>query len=416
MAYKTLKQLYYGDADAYKSEYLSRFNSETAVKLDFDIGGAQAFFVENAELFKLIIEILRLDKEAGALCSQLPGVAKGQYAQKCLIDEIVLTNRIEGVHSSRKDIIESLNMLEKQSDEKGKKKRFNSLVKTYLLLMQEETIELKTCRDVRDLYDKALLDEVAEEDPRHVPDGELFRTELTEIYSATGKVLHRGLYPEQKILKAMEKALSLLNDESLDALCRICLFHYLIEYIHPFYDGNGRLGRLILSFGLSEQLEPLLAFRISETIREKLKAYYDAFETCNDSRNLGDLTPFLLMMLAMIRDALSDLNASLLRRLGSWKKYEKLIELFDIPDDKNGINLRRMYSFLIQAALFSEDGISTKKLIDYFDSRYNVNKYLSSIPQNLLILQKSGIENHYMIDLKALDEILLNHKRDTDAQ
>ena len=51
-----------------------------------------------------------------ALSAQLPDIAKEQYSRKCLIDEIVLTNKIEGVHSSRKEIGEVLDMLGERSE------------------------------------------------------------------------------------------------------------------------------------------------------------------------------------------------------------------------------------------------------------------------------------------------------------
>ena len=86
-----------------------------------------------------------------------------------------------------------------------------------------------------------------EEDPKNRPDGILFRKGQTEIKSATDKILHKGIYPEEKIFAALEKALAFLGDGRIEGLYRICLFHYLLEYIHPFYDGNGRLGRFVVS-------------------------------------------------------------------------------------------------------------------------------------------------------------------------
>ena len=52
---------------------------------------------------------------------------------------------------------------------------------------------------------------------------------------------------EEKMIEAMEQALRFLEENPCDILYRISIFHYLLAYIHPFYDGNGRLGRFIYS-------------------------------------------------------------------------------------------------------------------------------------------------------------------------
>ena len=405
MAYQPLGKLYYGDPGVYAQTYQERFHSEDTVTLDFFVAQKQAFFVQNTEVLKLAYQIVKLDKAVSKLSGALPGVAKEQYSKKCLIDEIVLTNSIEGVHSSRKEINEALEILARQTEKQGKHRRFTGLVNKYLKLMTGEEIPLTTSRDVRAIYDELFLEEVTAEDPKNAPDGKIFRKELTTVHSETDKVIHQGLYPESEIISSMEKALHFLNDPSVDRLCRVCIFHYLIEYIHPFYDGNGRLGRFILSYCLSEILDPLLSYRLSETIKENLKEYYKAFSLCNDPRNLGDLTPFLIMLLRMIYSALSDLEKALNRRLISWKKYVSLVRTFPEAADRDVLSL---YNILIQAALFSENGISTEELRSVTDkSYYAVKKLLSQIQPGLLRSELKGKAKYYQTDLAALDAILL---------
>lgn len=411
MQYKTLRKLYYGDEAVYKQTYKTRFESEECIKLDFFIAGKQAFFLECKEVIQMVYQILREDKAISTLLKNLPGAAAEQYSKKCLIDEIVISNRIEGVRSSRKEIGGVLAELESQSFAKGKKSRFNGIVNKYYKLMSDEDIPLDTCENIRTLYDELVLDEVIDENANNAPDGDIFRKDLTEIKSVTEKVIHRGVYPESAIISQMEKALEFLHDNSIEILYRVCIFHYLLEYIHPFYDGNGRLGRFIVSYYLSKELENLLAFRLSEIIKENISAYYNAFETCNDPHNLGDLTPFLIMMLQMILQSIEELKDSLTRKHISLFRYQKLIEEFPNAKAKK---MWPLYYVLIQAALFSENGISGGELRDYLTvSRTTVKKLLDNIPQELLLITNENRFKYYKINLETVDSIWLN-KADID--
>lgn len=80
---------------------------------------------------------------------------------------------------------------------------------------------------------------------------------------------------------------------------RVSLFHYLLGYIHPFYDGNGRLSRFLTSNYLCDD-NPFLALSLSQHIYAHKEAYYKAFTITNDPRNRGDLTYFVLSFLKLL--------------------------------------------------------------------------------------------------------------------
>lgn len=405
MPYVSLRKLYYGDEESYSEAYNMRFNGIASVKLDFQINKRQAFFVQCDDVVQRMYQILRLDKQVKELLIRLPGIAAEQYRRKCLIDEIVLSNKIEGVHSSRREIDEVLSELEQKSEAKGKKKRFKGIVNKYQKLLAHEEVPLETCQNIRSLYDELVLDEVVAENPHNAPDGKIFRKDMTEVKSATDRVVHKGVYPEAAIIDRMNRALSFLHDDSIEALYRICVFHYMLEYIHPFYDGNGRLGRFIVSHYLSRELEDILAVRLSETIARSINAYYDAFETCNDPHNLGDLTPFLIMMLEMVLESAKDLKDSLERKNISLRKYQ--YALMGVPNLEKK-NVEKLYNVLLQAALFSENGISTKELEAVSGLKYGgIRNLLGYIQKDLLISATLGREKYYRLDLRKLDEQIL---------
>ena len=403
-----LRKLYYQDIELYQAAFSKRFHADTSIKPDFRIGENQAFFTQSDTLVRTMYSILRLDRDIMSLCYHLPGIALRQYSRKCLIDEIVLTNEIEGIHSSRKEIGEALSVLESQSERKNKRIRFIGMVNKYLRLSQSERISLQTCEDVRKLYDELILDEVLAENKNHMPDGKIFRKDQTELTSPAGKVIHSGVMPESRIIHMMSEALRFLNDDSMEPLYRICAFHYMMEYIHPFYDGNGRLGRFIVSDRIAGILNPLLACRLSQTIQENIRQYYDAFRVCNDFRNMGEITPFMTMMLSMIEKAGTDLKRSLEEKIITWKRYEELLKHDEFPGMSE--QMFPVYNMLIQAALFSETGISTGELQDNLGVSYGtVRKRLANVRNHsLLVREMRGRENFYRIDIQQMDKLLLH--------
>lgn len=397
MGYTTLSDLYYKDTAAYEEQYQARYNSEYAVHLDFDVAGHQAFFVQTPEVYSILTDILRMNKAVSNLCTALPGAAIKQFSRRCLIDEIVLTNSIEGVRSTRKEISDILDELETKS----KGKRFYGLVKKYNMLMVKEELPLASCQDIRDIYDELALAEVMEEEPENIPDGSIFRKNSVSIYSPSQKEIHKGLYPEETIIHAMEQALAFLNNDGCEVLFRIGVFHYLLEYIHPFYDGNGRLGRFICSYLLSQELEPVTGYRISYTIKEYIKDYYRAFSTCNNPLNRGDLTPFLHMFLKIVQISVEKLKTSLQQGFTKLNRcVQKIPELTAQSDNA----LEELYHLLIQAALFSERGVPTSLVLKHVEiSRGTLTKKLEEIPDGLLIKKRRGNTNYYSINLEALE-------------
>ncbi len=403
MSEKTLYKLFYIDKDKYKQEYEKRFNSDDTVHLDFSIGDNPAFFCQTPEIYKLIVSIERADKEIVLLCSNLPGKALAQFTHRCLIDEIVITNNIEGVHSTRREIGAILQDL----SAKDKKQRFVGLVNKYNLLMNNENIRIKSCEDVRKIYDDIFLEEIKASDKKNVPDGKIFRKDTVDVCSETQKVIHNGVYPEEKIISLMQNAIDTLNNESIDMLFRIAIFHYLFGYIHPFYDGNGRTSRFISSYMLSNYLNHIIGFRISYTIKENIKKYYDAFKICNHRNNKGDLTPFIEMFLTIVDISQKHLCDALRKRVDAINSYKKMIKLHiaNIKDDNN--QTFNLYYLLIQAALFSNLGITLSELEACMDISYNtLKRKLNDIPKNLLNKKRENRKLYYSLNLDEFDKII----------
>ena len=99
----------------------------------------------------------------------------------------------------------------------------------------------------------------------------------------------------------VDDLLGWLNASDWHPLLTSSVVHYELEFIHPFADGNGRLGRLWQTLTLS-RWQPLLAWLpIEEVVRNRQEAYYDSLGKADQA---GDLTPFVSFMLTAIGSAL----------------------------------------------------------------------------------------------------------------
>lgn len=258
MNYTSLYKLYFTEPDEGKAIYRG-YNQENAIHIPIRIHDYQAFVCCNQEINDLI-RIIETTKR--------PIVSTDQYK-----DEVRASNAIEGIMSTH---------------EKDK-----SLQRYYQRLQEGEMIRIMSVQDLRALYDDILCDVIDD-----LPDGNLFRQESVSIYEGS-HCIHHGSYLETHIIEDLDYALSFLNNQTYPLLLRVCIFHYLFAYIHPFYDGNGRFIRFITSSYLT-QLSTSLGLTLSSRIYQHKKAYYKAFKITSDPRNRGDLTYFVHCLLEMI--------------------------------------------------------------------------------------------------------------------
>jgi len=120
-----------------------------------------------------------------------------------------------------------------------------------------------------------------------------------------GKVIHMAP-PASRVTHLMEELFTWLASSDDHALIKSCVFHYEFEFIHPFSDGNGRMGRLWQTLILS-QWQPLFAhLPVENLIHQNQDAYYHAI---NISTQSTDSAPFIEFMLSMIEKALNELDA-----------------------------------------------------------------------------------------------------------
>ena len=106
------------------------------------------------------------------------------------------------------------------------------------------------------------------------------------------------------------------NDSEIDILCKIAIFHYQFEAIHPFRDGNGRIGRLLIMLEMCQEKiikYPLLY--ISEFFNRNRSTYTDLLLSVSSKNNLEDWILFFLKAMEIQAKA----SISLINKLESYK-------------------------------------------------------------------------------------------------
>jgi Fic family protein len=393
MEYISLGRLFYKDRKNYENIYQNRLNAESAFKLGLDIKNRPAFLMFDKEMTELVSEIFIADKRLSLTKSKLPKTALAQFEKWCLVNEVHLTNEIEGVYSTRKEI----NRVMALKDSESKSVKFAGLVKKYEFLLQNKNIDIKACKDVRKLYDDILLNEVLDENKLDKPDGQIFRAKDVHIHSERG-IIHSGLTPESKIIEYMEAALRLINS-SENSLINIALFHYLFGYIHPFYNGNGRLARFISSYFLSGILDPMIALNLSYTIKQNIKQYYKSFDETSSGRNRADLTYFVINFLEIIKKSAENVNESMENGLEKFMAFGEILSKIKTSDTEVNI-----LNVLLQNSLFGDRGFSVDEIvlesgISPATVRLALKKY-----KNRLSMSKMGKKILYDINLDTFGD------------
>jgi Fic family protein len=105
----------------------------------------------------------------------------------------------------------------------------------------------------------------------------------------------------------MEDLIKFIKDETTHPLIRSCVFHYELEFIHPFQDGNGRIGRFWQSLLLYHYHPAFEFIPVESIIREHQQEYYNALEASDRS---GDSTAFVDFSLGIIHEALEGFISS----------------------------------------------------------------------------------------------------------
>ena len=385
--YENLIKLYY-KKQKIEEEYIKRIENPATFITDLKISpikrGNKILDKEYSLFYLNLIEhtllqeiIIKNSNKINLISNELPEIAVKDIIMKILSNELYKTNKIEGIETVKSEIYSSL-----KEDRKISKKsnKLDGIVKKYRDIMEKnfkDTQYIDSLSSFRKIYDEMFED--FEKSGNYKLDGKYFRKDTVKVINGLGNTIHIGINGEEAIEKNMENLIQFMNRKDIPFLVKASISHFFFEYIHPFYDGNGRFGRYLLSLYLARKLDILTAFSLSYSISKNLDDYYKSFVEVEDVNNYGEITFFVENILKTIKSGqemiIELLNDSIMRFNHS---MEILKEITKKLSEKENI----MLQIYLQNYLFNDfEEITNIELTNIINgsTQQTVNKYTQEL-------------------------------------
>ena len=413
--YENLIKLYYKKKNI-EDEYIKRIENPSTFITDLKINPIKRgnkildkeynlFYVNLMEHTLLQQEIFENSKKIISLLNpnEFPKIAITEIINKILSNELYKTNKIEGIESSKSQIYSSL----KENGKSNKKaNKLEGIIKKYKDIMEKnfkDTQHIDKLASFRKIYGEMFED--FEKSGNYKLDGKYFRKDTVKIINSVGKTIHIGIDGEEAIEKNMEDLIQFMNRKDIPFLVKASISHFFFEYIHPFYDGNGRFGRYLLSSYLARKLDILTAFSLSYSISKNLDDYYKSFVEVEDVNNYGEITFFVENILKTIKNGqemiIELLNDSIIRFNHS---MEILNEISKNLSEKENI----MLQIYLQNYLFNDYGeITNIELTDIIggSTQQTINKYTEELEKKGYLIKIKQRPLTYTLSNKITDKI-----------
>lgn len=275
----------------------------TSKKPPFDI---------NEKIMSLVIEIAELTGRIGE---------KHQISTN---PKLRRENRIKTIYSSLKieqntldikqvtDVICGKRVLAPQKDILEVRNAY----KAYECIGSLDPYSMDDILKVHKIMTKGLVDDAGE-----------FRQNQVGVVDQKGNILHFGTLPRY-IPNLMEELLNWIKTSDVHMLIKSCVFHYEFELIHPFSDGNGRMGRLWHTLLLSQWNEVFAWLPVESLIHDNQEEYYNVINRSNAN---GNSTVFIEFMLSVIKQALSEAIS---------------VRTYDIPKSRMDLRTEKILKYL----------------------------------------------------------------------
>lgn len=256
--------------------------------------------------------VISFAEKLGVVNGLLMGLKEELYQEafiELLIMEAIKTSEIEGEYMSREDVISSIkNNLKLQATVPVKDKRVIGVAK--LMTAIKEDLNKDLSLEMISHWHELLVGH-----NKNISTGK-WRTGKEPMQIVSGsygrEIVHFEAPPSHEVPEEMDKFItwyhnfsSPLEDKFSIALLKSAIAHLYFETIHPFEDGNGRIGRAISEFILAKTLGVPLILSLSSVIEKNRKEYYAQLKQAQRAKKL-DITEWINYFAGVILRALKD--------------------------------------------------------------------------------------------------------------
>ncbi|GAA4311041.1 Fic family protein [Compostibacter hankyongensis] len=292
---------------------------------NWQLKGWPDFTYDVAEVQPSILAFAQETGEVNGLIQGLPDTLKQETLLQLMLSEAVKTSEIEGEYLSREDVKSSIrNNLGLNDMPVYVKDQRASGVAQLMVAVRKGFQELLTL-DMLKAWHRLLFANASRVNPGEWRLGDASMQVISGAYGR--EIVHYEAPPSTRVPEEMERFVGWYNSATFplkgqvpEAILKSAIAHLYFESIHPFEDGNGRIGRSIAEKALSQSLGRPIMLSLSKTIEANKKAYYDALK---EAQRALDITAWMVYFANVVLTAQRDAKAMILFTLKKAQFYDR---------------------------------------------------------------------------------------------
>lgn len=315
-------------------------------------------FTFQTEKLQLFVQHFALELgEANGILNTFSPEIRQEVFTELMLAEAMKTSEIEGEYFSREDVMSSLkvNLGMKDFHLSTRNKKANAIAQ--LMIEVQKNSNTPLTEDLLLHWHKILMDS-----EKGISAG-LFRTGTEPMQAVSGRygdfTVHYEAPPSGDLPKLISQFLNwyhTFDQKDLGKIGEAMLFsalvHLYFETLHPFEDGNGRIGRALAEKALVEKLKLPVFLSLSKAIEKDKKRYYSELKKAQ--RDLR-ITDWMMYFFNILQDALSDSKQVVLFTL-------KKANFFDrFKSELNDRQLKAVYRMMEKGGIPFEGGMTASK-------------------------------------------------------